>query len=137
MQEDLEALAQARGVRLALQCEPEARVLAHAPDLRRAIWYLVEHAVDRSPVAGLVELSVVADTERASVVITHQGPGIAPADLPNWFEPFYPGHGGFAKEHQALRLAIAKRICESCSGSLTAANVAPQGVRFVMQLPLT
>lgn len=136
LREDLETLALSRGVRLALPAESPGVVLAHPPDLRRAIFYLVEHAVDYSPADGLVGFTVIQETSTASMMITHQGPAISPEDLPQWFEPFYSGHRGSAKQHQGLRLAIAQRTCESCWGSLTAVNLSPQGVRFILQLPL-
>lgn len=137
MQEDLEALAQLQGIRLVLQGQAFSSVLANPADLRRAIHYVVEYALDRSPAGGLVQITSVQETSAASIVITDQGPRIPARDLPHWFEPFYGGHNGASAKRDALRLAIVARTCASYGGSASAMNIVSGGVRFVLRLPLS
>lgn len=136
MREDLETLSRCHGVRLAMHGDTSAVVRANPPALRQSLFHLVEHALDRSPAGGLIEIIVARETGAASIVITNQGPPIPPQDLPRWFDPFYAGHCGANGKRNALRLAIVERISASCRGSVTAENAAGQGVRFVLRLPL-
>ena len=136
LREDLEKLAQARGIRLLLQSDVSSPVLAIPSDLRRAIQYLVERALDRSPAGGVVQITAAQDTNAASIVIRDQGPVIPVEDLPHWFEPFYARRAGAFSKLDALRLAVAERICASCRGSVSAANDENGGARFILRLPL-
>lgn len=132
--QDLESLAQARGRRLSVQCENSATVLANGTNLRRAIHYLVEHALERSPAGGLVQIATVEESSGASIVVRDDGPAIPANHLPHWFEPFYSGRGAAYSKQDALRLAIVERTCASCRGNVSADNNGNGGARFVVRL---
>jgi two-component system sensor histidine kinase MprB len=137
LREDLEKLAQARGRRLLLHCDVSSPVLAISPDLRRAIHYLLECALERSPAGSLVQITTIQETNAACIVIRDQGPVIPVQDLPHWFEPFYSGRGGACSKIDALRLAVVERTCASCRGSASAVNDENGGARFILRLPLS
>ncbi len=66
----------------------------------------------------------------ATIRISDDGEGIAPADLPHIFDRFYKGKGG----KFGLGLAIAKKALELMGGSITAQNET-NGAVFAMHLP--
>jgi two-component system sensor histidine kinase MprB len=137
MREDFQNLARSRGVRLLLQGTGSARVFGSARELRRAIHYLVEHAVERSPRGGLVEITSAQEAAAACLLISHQGPSIPAEELAHWFEPFHSRNGGESAKQSALRLAIAERTCASFRGSVSAANQESGGAHFILRLPLS
>lgn len=134
--EDLEKLAQARGRRLVLRCDVAAPVFAFPADLRRAIQYVAEQALERSSAGGLVQITCAEEDGAACIVIHDDGPAIPAQALEHLFEPFHSSRGGALSKEDALRLAIAERTCASCRGSLTASNEKNGGVRYILRLAL-
>ena len=136
MREDLEILAKVRGVRLVLRCDASATVFANPPDLRRSIVYLAQHALDRSPAGGPVQVTVRQENGAGCMVIADQGPAIPAEDLAHWFEPFYAGHSNARGRQDALRLAIVERTSASYRGSVRVENQVSGGARFVLKVPV-
>jgi signal transduction histidine kinase len=65
-----------------------------------------------------------------------QGPGVPAPELKLIFEPFYRGSNTNASGH-GLGLAIAIRIVEALSGSITARNREQGGLKVDIELPLS
>jgi len=63
------------------------------------------------------------------------GPGIAPADLPHLFEPYWSAKR-HAKQGTGLGLFISKGIVEAHGGTIAVENVPGRGARFTITLPL-
>lgn len=99
----------------------------------RAVENLVNNAFRYSPPGGRVVLAFGVDDQGAWLTVTDQGPGIAPADLPYVFEPFFrgasPGQPG-----QGLGLFITRTICEGHRWTLSV--TAPgRGAEFRIHIP--
>ena len=80
--------------------------------------------------------------DTAEVEITDTGPGIAPADRERIFDRFTrlpgtypPGPHDNAPDGNGLGLAIARGIAAAHHGTLTCAEPAYGGARFLLQLP--
>jgi signal transduction histidine kinase len=67
------------------------------------------------------------------VVISDEGPGIAPEDLPHIFEPFFTTKG--VGEGTGLGLAVAQAIVEEHAGWIDAETSPGKGARFTIYLP--
>jgi two-component system sensor histidine kinase GlrK len=66
--------------------------LAVDPDkLGAAIGNLLSNAIRFSPPGGTIRLDVTVEPDRVFVDVRDQGPGVAEADRPRVFEPFYRG----------------------------------------------
>jgi signal transduction histidine kinase len=68
---------------------------------------------------------------RLRLVVTDTGPGIAPADLPHIFEPFYttkPAGTG-------LGLAVSYGIVQDHHGTIEAQSAPGRGTAFVLTFP--
>jgi two-component system sensor histidine kinase KdpD len=118
-------------VRVAIQ-DDLPPVDADPAQLERAFANLLENAV-RHADGHPVQVRVRAVGPRVVTRIIDRGPGIAPAELPRIFEPFYRGsqalHGG-----AGLGLAIAKGLVEANGGTLTVESFPGQGATFVVTL---
>ena len=104
--------------------------------LQQSVINLIFNAVDVMPHGGKLWLTAKAEKQGGKVVIAVRdtGPGIAEADLPRLFEPFFStkaaGYG------VGLGLSTVYGIVKHHGGNITAANESGQGACFTMELPV-
>ena len=131
------ALAEAVGVRLlgdvGETCDP---IHADRDMLTQVLTNLVKNAIEASPTDGQVELRVLdrggADgTEGVVFEVLDRGPGIAEADLPHLFEPFFSRKSNGT----GLGLYVCHGLVQRHGGTLRAENRPGGGARFVVELP--
>lgn len=105
-------------------------VRGNAEMLHRAIRNLVENALTYSPPGTMVEVQV---TEKGSVSILDEGPGIAPAERALIFQRFWRRDrrivGG-----AGLGLSIVQRIVSAHSGTMSVGDNPGGGAIFTIQL---
>jgi signal transduction histidine kinase len=109
--------------------------------LRRALLNLLTNAREavagRTPSAGrpLVELRVMrlGDNGAVAIEVEDRGTGIAAADLPHVFEPYF----STKRTGTGLGLAITRNIVESLGGSISAQSRPGEGTRVRIELPGT
>ena len=84
-----------------------------------------------------VSLRIAREGGDVALSVADQGRGIAPADLPRIFEPFFRGEasGRRGKPGVGLGLAVARRIAVAFGGTLDAQSQPGQGSRFTLRLP--
>jgi signal transduction histidine kinase len=72
------------------------------------------------------------------ISVSDRGMGIAPADLPHIFEPFYRSSAAAAAQIRGtgLGLPLAKSIAEAIHGDLTVRSVPAKGSTFTLHLPV-
>ncbi|MEO7365017.1 MAG: HAMP domain-containing sensor histidine kinase [Sphingomicrobium sp.] len=125
--------AEARGVRIAL--EPNQALPANGEE-RAVIQILVNligNAVRHSPSGGTVALSFALNGDVASVIVSDQGEGIAPADQQRIFERFERANAD--EGGTGLGLAISRRLARSMGGDISLESVPTMGARFTLSLP--
>jgi signal transduction histidine kinase len=81
---------------------------------------------------GKITVELGRSEGAAVVVISDNGRGIAAADLPNIFRPFYTTKGNGT----GLGLSLAKRIVEEHRGSIQVSSAIGKGTAFAVSLPL-
>jgi two-component system OmpR family sensor kinase len=108
-----------------------------APDLLwRAVENVVRNAVKHGGAGGIVELVLRADGQLVHVEVLDRGPGIAPADLPTVFQPFFRSNPSANNvDGHGLGLAIAERVVHAHGGSIRAINRAGGGLQVAIELP--
>ena len=133
----LEPEAARNQTRIAAAIPDEARVLGSTEGLQQVFLNLLQNALrllDTLPDGSVrtVEVSAELNPNTIAVHIDDAGPGIAPADLPHLFEPFWtrrPGGTG-------LGLTISRRIVELQGGTIAVTPSGPLGgARFTVTLP--
>ncbi|MEO6581872.1 MAG: HAMP domain-containing sensor histidine kinase [Sphingomicrobium sp.] len=125
--------AEARGVRVAL--EPNQALPANG-EQRAVIQILVNligNAVRHSPSGGTVTLSFASTDNIASVIVSDQGEGIAPADQQRIFERFERANAD--EGGTGLGLAISRRLARSMGGDISLESAPAMGARFTLSLP--
>ena len=105
-------------------------VLGNARAIAGAVTNLIDNALHAAPAGGLVTVAVHAG---AVIEVRDQGPGIAPADRAQVFEPFWrkderrPGAG--------LGLAIVRDIARLHGGTASVDETPGGGATFRLHLP--
>jgi signal transduction histidine kinase len=132
-----EPLASRRRVRIRrrlAEALPPARV--DPARMAQVFQNLIENAVHFSPAGGEITVELVgpedAGASHLQLSVRDAGPGIAPADLPRLFEPFFtrrPGGTG-------LGLSIVRRILQDHGAEIVAANHPQGGALVTVRIPL-
>jgi two-component system, sporulation sensor kinase E len=122
------------GVSVTLDLDPALpAILGDEAQLQQVIVNLLfnsQHALEAR--GGTVRFETGrADARSVEIVVSDDGHGIAPADLPHIFTPFFSRSGG-----TGLGLALAAQIIRSHRGSIEAASPATGGAQFIIRLPV-
>ena len=105
------------------------------PDrLGQAVANLVENALTHT--SSIIRVVVRTDDARVSVVVTDDGAGIAPDDLPRVFEPLYVGRRTPRRQvGSGLGLAIVRELVTAQGGEVEAGDEPAGGARLEIRLP--
>jgi len=118
-------------------------------DLTRILVNLIKNAAEAMPKGGRIQLGLrerpVMDgaVEGLMLTVEDNGPGIPKKALDKIFDSGYTTrtvdsfrHGDWPASHRGLGLSITRYIVEAAGGSIHAANRAPTGARFEIELPV-
>ncbi len=139
--QQVEPLAWEKEIELRTSVPPDLRVSGFAEDLARVFLNLLANAISYTPPSGRIELSAQvgpwAGSETVRVDIADTGPGIAAAEIPRIFEPFYRGSGSRARADggSGLGLAIGRDVVAAHGGSLEVLSTVGSGSTFTVRLP--
>ncbi|MBW2038023.1 MAG: heavy metal sensor histidine kinase [Deltaproteobacteria bacterium] len=138
--EDLQLLAQERGVLLQCMDDGFTQVEGDPLLLRQLILNLVENGVKYTPSGGEVELRVKGDREKGVVKIqvTDTGVGIDQQDLERVFDRFFRVDKARSRDTggTGLGLSICKWIAQSHQGQIAAESELGKGSTFTVTIPL-
>ena len=129
--------AQQQGVALELVVAPDLPAVdVDADRLAQVLGNLLDNALRHTPAGGAIECRAAPAEGGVALAIADNGPGIAPADLPNIFERFYRADGARQRDGSGsgLGLAIARSLVEAHGGRIWAENQPGAGARFVIVL---
>ncbi len=111
-------------------------LVAIDPDqIKRATLNLVDNAVEAVGGAGTVsvELGYSPDAGRVRLMVSDDGPGIAPEDKEKLFIPYFSTKA----TGMGLGLPIVHQIVSDHGGTIWVEDNPPRGSRFVIELPAT
>ncbi len=97
---------------------------------------LIGNALRYTPQGGKIEVTTGVADESVRLEVADTGPGIAPELRDYVFERFAQYGNGADKGSAGLGLAIVKDIVVAHGGRIFVTGNAPQGSRFVVQLPV-
>jgi PAS domain S-box-containing protein len=138
----------AAGLRLDVQCDPDAEFWGDATRVRQILLNLLGNAAKFTPAAGRIAVRCGADGDDDDAPPTGPGPwtcirveddgiGIAPERLGDVFEPFVQVQNTLTREHAGtgLGLAISRRLARLQGGDLTVRSAPGEGSVFRLWLP--
>ena len=107
-----------------------------ADKIEECLQILVDNAAKYTPDGGEVTVQTWRRRDKVVIEVSDTGVGIPEKDLPNIFDRFYRSDqsrsaetGGFG-----LGLAIAKRMVETCGGSIDVRSRLGEGTTFTIRL---
>ncbi len=129
--------ARVRDLRLALPRAKQCFAQVQAPLLGQLLDNLIDNAFQYSQPGSPVIVRLETQKERTLLVVEDRGMGIAEADLPHLFEPFFRSESARAccQRGVGLGLAIAQRIAQLFGGDLSASGTVGVGSQFTLSLP--
>jgi len=121
-----------RPIKIELQKAPDLPEVEHDSDqVHQVLLNLLLNAVQALEGPGTVRVEIGSREGYASVVVSDNGRGIPPQNLPNIFRPFYTTKG----EGTGLGLSLAHRIVEDHHGRIEVSSVVGKGSAFTVLLP--
>jgi signal transduction histidine kinase len=118
------------------------QVLADARLLESAVNNLLENGLKYASQGKWLNVSARTaknkkGTVEVQITVADQGPGIAPADLPHIFEPFYRGQGVLTSSTggAGLGLSLVERHLRAHHGHVTVKSTPKDGTAFTLHLP--
>ncbi|MEY2583715.1 MAG: hypothetical protein QOE09_3564 [Ilumatobacteraceae bacterium] len=126
--EALSPVAHRRDVKVELESDGPAVVLASTTDMSRVLRNLLDNAIRHSPTGKTVEVAVRSGPE-VEVAVHDQGPGFPAEFREHAFEPFTRADPArnTRNGHSGLGLAIARALVESHGGRIWLAGSAAGG----------
>ena len=104
--------------------------------LERAVVNVLDNAAKWSPSGSEVGVRLWTEAGNWHLVVTDQGPGIPPEDLPRIFDRFYRAASARSMPGSGLGLAIVKRAITAQGGTIDITCPATGGTRVEIVLPL-
>ena len=132
----LAPMAQARGIRLAIDGDPFA-VNGDAEQLREALNNVIANAILYNDAGGSVTISTRQYGTRARIEVAATGIGIPPEAVPRVFDRFFRVDKARSRDvgGSGLGLSIARTILVAHGGDITCSSEPGVGSMFVISLP--
>ena len=130
-------IADTAGIRMTVDTLDPVSIAGSSRHLRRVVLNLLQNAIRYSPAGASVHVSVERAGRWATLTVSDSGCGIAEADRPHIFEPFYRADPARARNTGAsgLGLAIVDQIVRAHGGRIDLASAPEQGSTFSVRLP--
>jgi two-component system NtrC family sensor kinase len=125
--------SQQAGVSIDYHLEDDLRpVMAAGDQVKQVFLNLILNAIEAMPNGGELTIRGYSHDDTVIITFTDTGPGIAPEEMEQLFEPF------FSTKHtgSGLGLAVSQEIITAHGGLLEAANHPHYGAVFTVTLPV-
>lgn len=127
-------LAAARGSSLTLAPGETRCVRADATALRRALTNLVRNALQHTPHGTVITVTIRARHGAVDVLVSDNGPGIAPSERERIFQPFYRTQTT-GSDGAGLGLALTRELIAAQGGAIGVEETPGGGATFRVRLP--
>lgn len=137
--EEQQLLADEGGKGISIRCDitPELHALVDESFFIRLLINLISNGVYYGKPGGLVRVVLRGQGENLLLIVSDDGIGIAPEDLPHIWERFYRADGSRTdSSHSGLGLSMVRLIVQAHGGTVSADSTLGVGSRFTVTLPV-
>ena len=127
--------AERAGVALRIDCTPSFELPLRTRMLQVVVQNLAENAIRYADEGATCTIACRAEPGRRLLVVSDDGAGVAPDDLPRLFERFYRGDRGRSTHGTGLGLAIVKHVAAAAGGTAEASAAKPHGLEVRLAFP--
>jgi len=133
----LQPQAGGRAVRLLVTPAPDLAVRVTPTAVCVALANVLDNALKFSPRGGQVQVGVSSEGPDALILVSDDGPGIAPSESDQLFDRFHRGLAARSGDAPGfgLGLAISRAAIERQGGRIAAENRSTGGATFCIRLP--
>lgn len=137
--DQIEPVAQARGVTMRCECGEAVVVQGDADWLKRLVLNLLDNAIKFTPQGGRIVVDVSREGGVARLAVRDTGVGIDPDVRPRIFERFFRADPARSRgaDGAGLGLTLAKWIVDRHHGRIEVESQAGQGSTFTASIPVT
>ncbi len=119
--------------------ERSVNIKGASAHIRSAVWNLLDNALKFNRKGGQVSLTLITDSDSASITVKDTGIGIAAEEISKLFTKFHRGTSTLNYDYEGvgIGLYISQLIIKQHGGLITANSTLGEGSTFVIKLPLT
>jgi two-component system sensor histidine kinase BaeS len=129
------ALAEERGIQLAVTGESKAAVFGDPIWLHQLFANLLHNALKYTPEGGRVEVAAAATDGEVAISVRDDGAGLTDEDRAVVFARFQRGSASSAGDGMGLGLALAREIVRAHRGAIEVESEPGAGSTFTVRLP--
>jgi signal transduction histidine kinase len=111
-----------------------------AGKIRQILFNLLSNAIKYTPEGGIIRLEVhgIKNNNKVRIVVSDNGPGIAPEHQESIFEKFHQLDSSVTRAHSGtgLGLPISRDLCQMLGGSIRLESELNKGSSFIVELPV-
>ncbi|MFJ4654526.1 sensor histidine kinase [Nocardia sp. NPDC088792] len=139
VRESVAAQAESRGITIEVTtASPTAQLVVDGvrPALRRAVFALLDNALNHEQPGGTVTVRIARAAAEVSVTVADTGTGLDPCDAERLFLRFAhgDGHSAGTRAH-GIGLALVREIVDAHDGRITVDGAPGHGATFTLHLP--
>lgn len=116
--------------------EVEEKAYIHADEeMLEIVWNnLLANAIKFTEPGGIIELTQTSDTDKVTVSIKDNGPGMSEETKKHIFDKFYQGDSSHSKEGNGLGLALSLKVIDLIDGKISVKSSPGSGTEFITVL---
>src|SRR6185437_15110411 len=130
--EQVEVVAEAKGVVLAHEAEPGIVVSGDPEWLERMLLNLLDNAFKFTQAGGQIVIRLTSEQDMARLEVRDTGTGMAPDVVPHVLESFYRAVPARAGQGVGLGLSVVKWIVDGHNGTIRIESQPGRGSAFVI-----
>ena len=130
-------VAASRRMRIVADAPSRIYALVDPRALRQVVVNLLDNALKYGPRGQTVSVEVVREDAWARLVVSDEGPGVAPADRARLWRPFVRlDESGGSAGGSGIGLSVVRSLVTQHGGTVAVEDAPGGGARFVVALPL-
>lgn len=132
----LSPLAEQRDIRVQVETSEDLLVRTEPDRVRSIVLNLLGNAIEYNRVAGSVTICCQRKGREIILQIADTGPGIAPEQVPQLFQPLFRGDSARTSGHLGLGLYLVRSHARALGGDCTVESQMGRGTSFCVQWPV-